>query len=120
MDFLMMPEGWDAQAVVEVQTAADVMGWISLAWVVGFALVALALTVFATCVVRRRAFWCPGAGREVEVEFEDRGLLGFRRHDVLTCSAFEHPGEVTCGRGCLHDEGRVPMPFDPPYHIRRA
>jgi len=39
MDFLMMPEGWDAQAVVEVQTAADVMSWISLAWVVGFALV---------------------------------------------------------------------------------
>src|SRR5262245_57036235 len=118
MDVLMMPEGWDAQEVVVVQTAADVMGWLSLAWVVGFVLVALALTVFATRVVRRRAFWCPGAGREVEVEFEDRGVLGFRRHEVLSCSAFEHPREITCGRACRNAEGHMHVPFNPPHRIR--
>ena len=120
MDFLMMPEGWSGEETAMIQTAADAMGWAAFIWAAAFVLVALILTLLATCVVRRRAFWCPGVGREVEVEFEDRGLLGFRRHDVLTCSAFEHPHELTCGRDCLREEGRVGMPFDPPYRIRRA
>ena len=119
MDFLMMPKEWAGEETAVVQTAADAMGWTAFIWAAAFAL-ALLLTLLAARVVRRRAFWCPGAGREVEVEFEDRGLLGFRRHDVLTCSAFEHPDEITCGRDCLRAEGRVRMPFDPPYRIRRA
>jgi hypothetical protein len=116
----MTPEGWTGEEVAVVRSAAEAMGWASFAWAVGFALLTLALTVVATRVVKRRAFWCSGAGRDVEVEFEDWGLLGFRRHDVLSCSAFEHPDEITCGRACLHAEGRVPLPFDAPYHIRRA
>ena len=120
MDFLMTPEGWHGQEVAVIQTVADAMGWGSFAWAVGFALLALLLTIFARRVVRRRAFWCPGAAREVEVDFEDRGLFGFRRRGVLACSAFERPGEVTCERHCVHADGRLPLPFDPPYRIRRA
>ena len=120
MDFLMTPEGWTGEETAVMQTAANAMGWASFIWAAGFALLALALTLLATRVVRRRAFWCPGIGREVEVEFEDLGVFGFRRHDVLTCSAFEDPHEVTCGRDCLRAEGRARLPFDPPYHIRRA
>lgn len=120
MDFLMTPEGWDGGEVAVVQSVADAMGWASLAWAAGFVLLALLLTIFATSVVRRRAFWCPGVAREVEVDFEDRGVLGFRRRGVLTCSAFEHPDEVTCERQCVHAEGRLSLPFDPPYRIRRA
>ena len=96
MDFVMMREGWTSEETAVVQTVADAMGWVSLAWALGFVLLALVLIVFATQVVRRRAFWCAGVDREVEVEFVDRGVPGFRRRSVLSCSAFEHPGEITC------------------------
>ena len=120
MDFLMTPEGWTGEETAMMQTVADAIGWASIIWAVGFALLALLLTLLAARVVRREAFWCPGVRREVEVEFEDTGLLGFRRRDVLTCSALEHPGEITCGRDCLRAGGRVRLPFDPPYRLRRA
>ena len=120
MDFLMVSEGWTGEETAIVQGAADILGWAAIVWAVGFVLLALALVMCATRVVRRQAFWCPGAGRDVEVELEGLGLLGFRRHDVLSCSAFEHPGEITCARGCLNAEGRVKVPFDPPHRIRMA
>lgn len=92
MDFLMTPEGWGGQEVAAIQTAADVIGWASLAWAVGFALVALLLTIFATRVVRRRAFSFLGAAREVEVY----------------------------GRHCVGAHGRLRISFGPPFRIRRV
>lgn len=120
MDFLMTPEGWDGGEVALVQTMADAMGWASFISAVGFVLVALVLTVFATRVLRRRVFWCPGVGREAEVEFEDLGVAGFRARNVLTCSVFENPREITCRRACRATGGRVGLRFDPPYRIRQA
>ena len=120
MDFVMTPGGWTGEETEVIRSVAEAMGWASLAWAVAFVLLALGLTLLATQVLRRRAFWCPGVGREVEVEFQDRGLLGFRARSVLSCSAFEDTREITCDRACVTEEGRVQFAFDPPYHIRRA
>jgi len=50
----------------------------------------------------RRYFWCPIHQREVEVEFEERGLPGFRMAlGVRSCSVFEPPTAVDCERRCL-------------------
>lgn len=52
--------------------------------------------------VRRRRFWCAWSRREVEVEFETRGLPGFRRVvTVRSCSAFDPPTAIECRRRCL-------------------
>lgn len=53
-------------------------------------------------VVRRRRFWCALNRSEAEVEFEERGLPGFR-HQVAVkgCPAFDPPTTVACGRRCL-------------------
>jgi hypothetical protein len=43
-------------------------------------------------MARRRRFWCPLHRREVEVEFDERGLPGFRRQvAVKSCSVFDPP-----------------------------
>jgi hypothetical protein len=48
------------------------------------------------------AFWCALVGREVEVEFEVRGIPGLREPStVRSCSAFEPQTAVVCGRRCL-------------------
>lgn len=61
-------------------------------------------------VVRRRRVWCPIYRREVEVEFAERGLPGFRDAvAVQTCSAFEDPTRPTCERVCL-DPARRRLP----------
>ena len=50
----------------------------------------------------RRNFWCATAGGRAEVEFEERGLPGFRRATaVLSCSCFARPDVVACERECL-------------------
>lgn len=50
----------------------------------------------------RRHFWCAIAGERAEVEFEKRGLPGFRKATaVLSCSCFERPDVITCQRRCL-------------------
>ncbi|HET7876933.1 MAG TPA: hypothetical protein VFN71_15525 [Methylomirabilota bacterium] len=52
-------------------------------------------------------FWCPQANREVEVEFEYRGLPGLRRPvAVRRCSVFDPPTAVQCRRQCLDGEFR--------------
>jgi len=118
MDFAMGSDGWNVQEPW-VRSAADVLGWTILGWGVAIIMVALLMLVLITRAVRRRRFWCAPAHREVEVEFEERGLLGFRRPTaVLSCSAFECPGEISCRRQCLRSEGRVRLPMDPPYRIR--
>jgi hypothetical protein len=80
------------------QAIADAMAWASIAAL----LLLVPLLVLFTQAVRRRQFWCVGRHREVEVEFEERGLPGLRRAvAVRSCSAFEPPTAVTCRRGCL-------------------
>ncbi len=82
-------------------------------WVDGFARV-LAVAVLAMLFVvvlcgvldsrgtakGRRRFWCPLARREVEVEFETRGLL-HGPASVKRCSAFETATSISCRRRCL-------------------
>lgn len=113
MDLAIGSDGWSVQESW-VRSAADGLGWAVLACV-GIAMVALLTLVLVTRVVRQRRFWCAPAHREVEVQFEERGLPGFRRRSaVLGCSAFECPGEISCRRQCLRSEGRVRFP---PYRV---
>lgn len=51
---------------------------------------------------RHAAFWCALTERDVEVEFVVRGILGLRRScGVTSCTAFNPPTAVACGRRCL-------------------
>jgi hypothetical protein len=53
-------------------------------------------------VRRARAFRCPLARREVEVEFLERWILGVRRAaSPSRCSAFEVPEAIECHRACV-------------------
>lgn len=62
------------------------------------------ISAWAAARVRRR-FWCRLAHRDVEVEFERRGLL--RRYvSVTSCSAFEPATSISCGRRCLEADFR--------------
>jgi universal stress protein A len=59
-------------------------------------------------VVRLRRFWCAEHRREVEVEFEMRGLPGFRSPvAVRSCSAFEPGAAIDCSRRCLDPSFRL-------------
>ena len=95
-DAMQWPAGW-----VESE---QVLGWAELGAVVS---IALALLLFAFSgaarhrVVRRRRFWCALSRRDVEVEFAARGLPGFRRVAVRSCSQFEPPTAVACRRACV-------------------
>jgi len=71
-------------------------------------------------VVRRRHFWCALERREVEVEFEERGLPGFRRQlAVRSCSVFDPPTAVACGRRCLESAYRRQWDTPLPVQTRR-
>ncbi len=60
------------------------------------------LAVLFSRTTRRRRFWCVQSRREVEVEFEEHGLPGFRRAvAVKSCSVFDPPTAVSCRRRCL-------------------
>lgn len=48
-----------------------------------------------------RHFWCGLNRDEVEVEFEERGVPGFRAAHVVRCSAFDPPTAVACARSCV-------------------
>jgi hypothetical protein len=65
-------------------------------------LLLLPLAIPRFFVRRRRHFWCATARERVDVEFEDRGLPGFRNAiAVLSCSRFEPPSAIACQRRCL-------------------
>jgi hypothetical protein len=67
-------------------------------------------------LTRRRRFWCPFYRREVEVEFAERGLSGFRRQlGVESCSVFDPPTAVECARRCLDPVYR--RQWDPPLPV---
>ena len=56
---------------------------------------------------RHAAFWCALAERDVEVEFAVLGILGLRRpRGVTSCTAFDPPTAVACGRRCLNSAFR--------------
>lgn len=62
----------------------------------------LLLLVGAWVWRRRRQFWCADKQREVEVEFEMRGIPGFRHFTaVKRCSAFEPGAPIECRRRCI-------------------
>jgi hypothetical protein len=50
----------------------------------------------------RRSFWCATVGRDTEVRF--------RFGCVVSCSAFEDPTSIACGRRCLDRSFRVQWP----------
>jgi hypothetical protein len=87
------------------QGAAGALGWV----LVGLLLFVVPLSVLFSAAVRRRRFWCPGSRRDVEVEFEEVGLPGFRRAvAVRSCSVFDPPESIRCKRRCLYHEWREP------------
>lgn len=119
MDWPLSPTGGDLEEAWGV--ASSVFGWAVLLWA-GFAVtLAVTLVPIATRVVRRRHFWCAGAGTEVEVEFEEHGLPGFRRPvSVRSCSVFDPQTAVGCRRGCLTHDVRVRLPMTLPRSWRRT
>lgn len=58
---------------------------------------------YSVCsTARRHRVWCALVEREVEVEFEERGIPGLKvQSGVKTCTAFEPPTAVVCRRRCL-------------------
>jgi hypothetical protein len=58
----------------------------------------------------RRAFWCPFARREVEVEFA-RGSWFGGPSDVRRCPVFEPSEAVICGRRCVEASYRRQWDF---------
>jgi hypothetical protein len=76
--------------------------------------VAVALGRLYSVPSARRQFWCRIAGREVEVDFETRGILR-RPVNVIRCSAFEDGDGVACSRRCLDASFRAQ--WEPPLPV---
>lgn len=113
MDWPIASPTWDIQEAW--MDSATTVGWGVLIWAGVVAILAVLLLPIATQAVRRRRFWCDQAQGEVEVEFEERGLLGFRRAvAVRSCSVFEPPTEVSCRRSCLDRAVRARLPMTLP------
>jgi hypothetical protein len=111
MEGPMLWTEWEA-GDVWVQNAADGVWWVLLIWA-GVALAVLLLTQLVVGpALKRRRFVCAQAGREVEVEFEERGLAGLRRMvAVRSCSVFDPPSPVQCRRSCLNPDARIRLPL---------
>lgn len=109
--------GWPVDEAREawVQGASDVFSWGLIAAV----LFLLPLLVLFSSRVRRHRFYCAQSRREVEVDFEERGLPGFRRAvAVLRCSVFDPPTAVGCRRRCLDPDFR--HQWEPSLPVRRV
>lgn len=93
---------WPEQVpVVEVIVQAVVTAQIAAFILLSLLLLFSAPFLWGT-VRRRRSFRCPLVRHEVEVEFEERLLLGFRRSvGVRSCSVFEPPTAIECQRRCV-------------------
>jgi hypothetical protein len=83
-----------------------------LAWTAWLGVMAIALGSVMEAsrrAVRPRRFWCPSAGRDVEVLFEEAGIPGCRQAlRVMACSAFEPASTIACRRGCRDATRRRP------------
>jgi hypothetical protein len=109
MDWMDWIEAWpdEAEAVALTQGIADAIGWEALASL----LVLVPLLVFFSRGARRRRFWCAHERREVEVEFEERGLPGLPcAVSVKTCSVFDPPTAIGCARRCVDAQFRRQWP----------
>ena len=92
------PLGWAGGDVSQGWSFSDVLAW----GLLGALLFLFPLVVLFSRAIRRRRFWCVKSGREVEVQFEEHGLPGFRRQAaVKSCSAFDPSTTRPCGRECL-------------------
>ena len=96
---------------------------LSLLFVVALLCAAHHPYLFGT-VRRSRAFRCPLARREVEVEFLERFLLGVRRSATPSrCSAFEVPTAIECRRHCgerrFRTQWEFALPLARPDDLRR-
>jgi hypothetical protein len=92
--------GWSA-AEVEVVEAA-VQDLTTVFFLTGLGVLLLLALAGRFSPVARRHFWCALAERDVEVEFQTRGLLPFPRLAVVRrCSAFDPPTAVACDQRCL-------------------
>ena len=121
MDWPMLGTEWEAGDVL-VQNPADGIWWVLVIWALTAALVLLVTQLVVGPALRRRHFVCAQAGREVEVEFVESGLAGFRRMvAVRSCSAFDPPSAVQCRRACLDRDVRIqlPLPLRPSLEGRR-
>jgi hypothetical protein len=105
-------EGLDAWFETWVTGIASFVMYAGLV-VVALILLAGALTPAPTL----RRFWCRLAGRDVEVEFETRGLWR-RATAVIRCSAFETAAPIACQRQCL--EATYRRQWEPPLPCGRA
>ncbi len=75
--------------------------WIMIGWGLGASGLLILMTVVVTRT-RHLRFWCVDAGRNVEVDVEECGLVGLRpRRTVRSCTVFDPPTSVTCGCTCL-------------------
>ncbi|HXJ78894.1 MAG TPA: hypothetical protein VMS64_09460 [Candidatus Methylomirabilis sp.] len=85
----------------------QVLGWAMLA-------IPLALIMFVVLfarMTRRRRFWCAKTQREVEVQFEERGLPGLGwTEGVKACSVFDPASAVSCHRACRESRFRRQWP----------
>ena len=117
MDWPIASPGWDVE--VAWVDRASMIAWGLLIWAGVAVILAVLVVPMAVEVVRRRRFWCARVRCEVEVEFKERGLPGFRRAAaVLSCSAFDPPTQVGCRRGCLNQDVRVRLPMTMPHSWR--
>lgn len=93
------PLGWSGVETSQAWTSgtADLFAW----GLLGILLFMVPVLVLLSGATRRRRFWCAESGRDVEVEFEERGFPGLRRAVVKSCSAFDPPGALICRRRCL-------------------
>ena len=104
-------DDFDGTALVQGYATIFVIGQI-----VALALIALLLVVGEWTALfgrarHRRAFHCSHAGREVDVEFADLRLFGWRRPThVVCCSAFDPASAITCRRACLASAFRQKRP----------
>ncbi len=110
MDWLTEFPGQNPQELW-IQGATNALAWGLLGW--GLIVATVLLLGMLAIRNRRRRFWCEGAGRDVEVEFEERGLPGYHKAvTVLSCNAFGIPTEVRCDRACLDPGRRLQAPIE--------
>ena len=96
--------------VDRVDVSSD--GGVFAAWL-ALAVIAMAATfVWRRQHVVRHSFWCATAGREVEARLRCGG--------VESCSAFDDPKAVACGRRCLDRAFRMQWPPALPVLPRRG
>jgi hypothetical protein len=114
MDWPMESDGIAVQQAWS-QSIANLLGWWVLAWAIVVTGLLLLTLLAVRRVRRRRQFWCAEAQRPVEVEFvEEEGVFGLQRSvAVCSCSVFEPPTDVRCGRHCINSEVRMPLPVKP-------